>query len=226
MLANISYQYLYEINFKHTTNFSPIYSLKNFLLENWIYILMFVGFFIFVFTTLLMRTQINKKNEFLQLLYSDEITSLISLRYFRLKVQEVLNIAKPSEYELITLDIDYFRMVNKHYGMEAGTQVIRDMGTCLAKAYQDTGAIISRKHSEQFVIFKKVNVGDDIEYVVGTLLQNTIKDIVGKNFSLTMSVGIFPIVNPQEELSDMIDFADIARKRVKAYHKFSNITFN
>ncbi len=226
MLKNISYDSLYEINFKHTADFAPVFTIKEFIIEYWIYILAVICTLLLILTAYIMRAQINKKNEFLKMLYSDELTSLISMRYFRMKVQTVLETAKSDKYELIVLDIDYFRMVNKHYGMEAGTQVIREMGDCLINAYADTNAIISRKHSEQFVIFKEKSEGRDIKYVVSVLLESAIKKIVGKNFSLTMSIGIYPIVKTDEEINDMLDFADIARKRGKAYHKFTYITFN
>ncbi len=226
MLSDISYQSLYEINFKHTVNYSPIYSLEDFLLEYWPYLLGMFFTVAFFFAMYLMKVQMNKKNEILRMLNTDDITSLSSSRYFSVQVKEKLKAANPSEYELITLDIDYFRMINKHYGMEKGTQVICYMADALQKAYANSDVLMSRNHSEQFAIFKRIDVGFSIEHVVEEFIVRAIKDVVGKNYSLTLSAGIYPIVDPQEEISDMIDFADIARRRGKALHKMTYVTFN
>ncbi len=226
MLSGISYQELYQINFSHTSQYSPKYSLMDFLHDNWPYILIILLSIIFAIAVYLMRVQVKKKNEILRLLHTDDVTSLISPRYFGIQVQKKLKTALPNEYELITLDIDYFRMINKHYGMEKGTQVICYMADSLQRAYADFDVILTRNHSEQFAIFKKINDGHTIEYVVENFLVRAIQDIVGKNYSLTMSTGIYPIQDTREETSDMIDFADIARRRGKALHKITYVTFN
>ncbi len=226
MLSNISYQELYQINFQHTSSYSPQYDIIDFLLENWAYILVTLLSIIFIFVMYLMRAQVKKKNEILKLLYTDDVTSLISPRYFGIQVQKALKTARPNEYELITLDIDYFRMINKHYGMEKGTQVICYMADSLQQAYAGNDVVLTRNHSEQFAIFKKIDEGYSIEHVVENYIVRAIQDVVGKNYSLTMSTGIYPIQDPHEETSDMIDFADIARRRGKALHKITYVTFN
>ncbi len=215
----------YEIYFRNAASFVPEYSASDFFAENAI----FLFFVIFTVTSLagiyITKVQIDKRRATQKLLRTDTLTGVMSLDYFTSKVDALLESAKVHEYEVITIDIDYFRMINSTFGLKIGTDIILIMSKALRKAYEDPDVLITRKHAEEFIIFKKIDHARKTDYVLSEFLVPAIKSIVGKSYALSMSIGVYPIVNLRETISEMIDFAEIARKRGKRLHKMTIITF-
>ncbi len=152
-------------------------------------------------------------------LAKDDLTLLNSISDFTRKVDNILAKASPNEYEIIVIDIDYFKLINNYYGTESGTAVIISMADTLKEIYKDTETLIARRSAEKFLIFKKVAVGKEILDIVENHLIPNIKNIIGSGYSLHMSIGSCKNLDPNLRMIQLADYANIAHNKAKEAHK-------
>ncbi len=171
----------------------------------------------FIFTIL--AFYLKKKKDIIYISKHDEITDLISFEYFVESSLELLKNAKPLEYEIITIDIDYFRIINNIFGYETGTKVIKTFAKVLSENLKNSYALISRVTGDQFVILKKYEAGEKIAKICEDYVYESVSNVIGKPYKLTMSVGIHIIKNPREPINILVDMANIARVKGKSSHK-------
>ncbi len=154
-------------------------------------------------------------------LAKDDVTPLHSLSHFTALVNEKLSKAKIGEYELILLDIDYFRMINTYYGIEKGTEVIITMADALTDAFKKDDVILARRIAEQFLIFKKTSTDKTIKEVVNAYIIPRITTIVGEGYSLYLSIGYCKNIAKDEKMNSMLDNASLAHNKAKKTHTTS-----
>lgn len=61
----------------------------------------------------------------------DDLTGLYNKSSFFLKVQEMLNTEKTEKYQMISVDVKHFKLINDLFGMQAGDKLLRRIGTAL-----------------------------------------------------------------------------------------------
>ncbi len=189
----------------------------NFILQNALYAICIIIIIANSIYLCINYKQISNKNKTLESLAKDDITSLMSFREFRNEVEKILKSPQKNQYEIISLDIDDFTTINSYYGIEKSIYLIAQMGEALKNAYgkDNKDTLISRESAELFVICRKINSDKKIEDVVEKYLLPTIRELVGKNFNLNMSVGKYSIQNSDDELDIIINFAHVARIKGK-----------
>ncbi len=177
-------------------------------------------FFVFAFVLIV------RQRSSISLLAKDDITPLKSVSQFTKEVDTILSKAQLNEYEVILLDIDYFRMINNYYGIDKGTAVIKAMASALMDIYKSQDVIMTRRIAEQFLIFKKVDTKPEIKEVVTAHIIPRVKSIVGENYSLKMSIGSCKNSEANESINEFLDNVNIAHQEAKKVHHLSFVEFN
>ncbi len=210
----------------HNATYYPKETFETFLSDFGIYLFSFVIAFALVFISHEYNVQQQKKDSIIKAYQTDELTGLISISYYYERAKEVLSTAAPREFELISFDIDYFRTINSYYSMEHGTNVIIEISNSLSAALSDTSAIISRKTAEQFYILRKVGEGDPVEHLYYEYILPSIRNVMGYHYVVSLSFGSFTIDNCEENLSDIMAYADYARMSGKVSHETTFLQFD
>ncbi len=170
--------------------------------------------------------QVHKKRQIIYLSNHDNLTNLLSVQYFRTRSLDMLKDAKSYDYELISCDIDNFRIINNIYGYEKGTEIIETFGKILKANYNGKKGIACRVVGDNFLILRKSENSELLKDIFEKQLIEEIKLIIGKGYKLTLSVGIYPIYDIKEPLNDLIDRANMARIEGKTSHKSTYIHFD
>ncbi len=201
-------------------------SFLDFLAANWYYFA--IIFFIIAcgFIALYAHGQINKKMALLKSYNTDRLTGFMTNRRFGEAIDEVMQTARPGEYELVAFDIDMFRTINTHFSNERGTTIILAIADALRKAFEDTSAMICRRTAEQFLILRRVDDGGTMREVYNTYIFPNIEENISEKYRVSLSFGNVIIDNVQEKHSTFIGQADNARLAGKSTHKTTFITFD
>jgi len=95
-------------------------------------------------------TQINK---LVKESLTDPLTGLYNRRYMDQCLQ--VEIAKASRYKfdlaLLLLDLDYFKLINDHYGHQVGDQVLADVSALVVHELRDSDILV-RYGGEEFIV--------------------------------------------------------------------------
>ncbi|MCX8085202.1 MAG: diguanylate cyclase [Calditerrivibrio sp.] len=108
---------------------------------------------------------------------TDELTKLYNRRFFweNLEKEAKRHNRTNSEYSIIMLDIDHFKMINDKYGHSTGDLVLSDVAFTIKNAIRNTD-VVARYGGEEFIVLlpdtKKENA-----LKVGEKILNAIRDI-------------------------------------------------
>lgn len=175
-------------------------------------------------TLILVIVKINKsKSKALsKIAYYDELTDLSTLLKFSNDVENVLETAKPEEYMILAMDIDNFKYINDIFGYDIGNQVIR-LVACKIKSEMQSYVFMTRSNADNFIVFCKTTNKDCIidKYITENMLIKEAKEILGDNYNIKFSMGIYVIEDPKKPLSLMIDYSNLAKKRAKSEYDHS-----
>ncbi len=226
IISNLEDTVVSDIVAKQTVEFIPTNSIISILKDNALQIVIIVLVLILGIIYYFLHEHKKKRLQIQNIINTDAMTGLISLHRFRELMRETLIKAQPNEYEIITIDIDYFRIINNIYGFEHGTKTILAISDALRRNYSTSSAIISRIVGDLFVILHKVDAEEDIETICYKSIIPSIQSIVGKNYSLSMSIGTFIIPDSSGDVNAIIDKANIARLRGKKSHSLTCYSFD
>ncbi|HIE64502.1 MAG: GGDEF domain-containing protein [Nitrospira sp.] len=117
----------------------------------------------------------------------DGLTGLYNDRYFHLKLDEEVRLAKRRKHDLILffMDMDHFKEINDTFGHMTGSHVLQDVGTILRKVVPSKDVTIARYGGDEFVIiFPQTSLAQAL-----TVAESVCKSI--QKFTFT-SVPIHP----------------------------------
>ncbi len=214
-----------EIVSRQSLNFLPTDSLLFILKENITEIIIASLLIILAIVFFFSHEQRSKRKEIQHIINTDSLTGLVSLHFFRECMKEKLALAEPDEYEIITMDIDYFRIINNTYGFEYGSKTIIAIAEALKESYKGD-VLISRIVGDLFVILHKYNEEIDPMYICYKNIVPAIEGIVGENYHLSMSIGTYKINDCSNDVNAIIDRANIARLSGKKEHTFTCRAFD
>lgn len=98
---------------------------------------------------------IKKRNaEIAELAVRDPLTGIFNRGYFNDIFPGVIKHAQRyrQSLSLVMCDIDHFKLINDHYGHQAGDKVLKQVSHCLSNGLRQGGDWISRYGGEEFVI--------------------------------------------------------------------------
>ncbi len=219
----ISDEYYFEVEAQQVAVITgqDAYTVEDFMKTYWPVILIGVLIIVLIGIAYALHQQSLREKAIRKALEFDELTGLPSMHRTVELSTKMLAKSSAEEYELVTVDIDYFRLINTLYGMEAGEKVIKIVAECLSSTYKEKTALITRVYADQFFIIKKSSEGKNIVDVCEEVIAPEIHKIVGESFSLSMSAGICKIKDSSDSISVVFDRANVAKAKGKSRHSFT-----
>ena len=146
--------------------------------------------------------------------YRDSVANISSMEKFRIDIEPILKSKSKTDYYLIVVDIDKFKVVNTLYGYEKGDMVIAFVAKMLQIGLKD-GDFVTRSNADNFVVLKQGKRDEVVAYLNG-LFVNVNHAIAQKqyNYCMILKAGIYPIEESDENISNLIDKAGMAKKTI------------
>jgi diguanylate cyclase (GGDEF)-like protein len=148
----------------------------------------------------------------------DALTGIFNRRYFleQAKIQISRSLRLSKECFIILYDLDHFKRVNDTYGHSAGDTVLREIAQRIKKTIRPYD-LFGRYGGEEFIMLMcdtdRENVINATERVRQVVCNKPV-DHDGISIPTTASFGV-ACVHTEEELNEMIEFADEALYRAK-----------
>ena len=114
--------------------------------------------------------------------------------------------------DAIFCDVNHFRSVNKEYGRQFGSQVLRNIGNGLKKLARETGGIVCREGIDTFLMYCPHQ--DDYERLFKELLADVLNEKIDAD-KVSLRFGVFTDARQEPDIDDRFDRAKIAADRVK-----------
>lgn len=141
----------------------------------------------------------------------DLLTGVCNKNVFYEKIQSTLNKHSDQLFQIITVDIERFRLINDFYGTEKGDALLKYLAQELQKTFSYENSYVSRLGSDVFAVFLPSQYG-------GEAATDKILEIF-KGFSLDMeiipAIGIYEITDRNIRVSLMCDRSVMAGKSIK-----------
>ena len=148
------------------------------------------------------------------LAYVDELTRAPNENAFKEKATELLAENPDVPYMLVCFDVMNFRYINEGYGHLKADILLRDIAGALRESYT-YNETFGRLSADRFVglcVDDERNV-ERKRFVAERLAKAT--DEIGMKYPIKFKTGIYYIRDKKENISDMIDKANLARKSIK-----------
>ena len=156
-------------------------------------------------------TRTNVTDEYLT--ERDELTGLYNRKSFVRKAAELLRRNPPGSFLLISMDIDNFKVLNDRYGHAEGDRLLCYIATDLREKIGGiAGGLVCHDMADTFLILYP----SDLSKLEGTAAE---RDLPYTNydapFRVQMRYGLYLILDPEMDVSLMIDRAMLAQRTVK-----------
>lgn len=160
-----------------------------------------------------------------RLAYFDELTRLPNRKMFNDRLNLSLGYAQEHSHQvaLAFLDLDFFQRVNDRFGLEAGDQVLREVGRRIESILEE-GDTVARFGGDSFnMILTDVEDNTAVSEFLNRLLSAINQPILvsGTEVNLTVSVGVSFFPTDATEPEDLFQCAEIAVKQAKDFGRNS-----
>jgi|GEM_PF-1760734 diguanylate cyclase (GGDEF)-like protein len=155
---------------------------------------------------------------------TDDFTGLLNQKGFFKKLEEEYyrSVRYNKNFTLIMLDSDDLKCINDNYGHKYGSMVIKMIGDIISNNIRRTD-FACRYGGDEFMLClveTAGNIGVEIaDRLRSTIELNSLFTDKGKDFKITVSVGVAIYPDSGERLFDVIDKADRALYLAKASGK-------
>lgn len=143
-------------------------------------------------------------------LEKDSLTNLYTKEAFFGYVEKYLKNSK-TEFDLIGLNIERFKLVNDIFGMKEGDRLLEFIAKLIEKKFGDYEVVCSRAVADQFYIF----INRDTDYI--DVLYEIEKEIKAYNLNIEISIhfGVYEVNNKKVPISIMCDRVKLAIDSIK-----------
>jgi len=160
----------------------------------------------------------------------DDLTGLVNRREFEDRLQEAIDIAREQKIEsvLCYLDLDQFKVINDTCGHVAGDELLRQLSQVLHRCIKREDTLARLGGDEFGVLLENCPLKHAI------LVADNIRQVVHEfrfmweesTYNIGVSIGLTPISQEGESISDVLRRADTAcyaakdsgRNRIHVYH--------
>lgn len=175
-----------------------------------LYIFISIGILL---TILLYQTLLSFKNK------KESITDALTQTYNRNFLRELLGKINIAEYQIIMLDIDYFKQINDSYGHKAGDVILTKTAQLIAQEIRKDDYLI-RFGGEEFLLFIKrgknsKKLAFEVAQRIRKKIENTPFEYEDKIIRITVSIGITCEPEHFKSISLAIKHADEMLYRAK-----------
>jgi len=144
----------------------------------------------------------------------DPLTGLINRREFENRLKKLINTTKTPDrqHALCFIDMDQFKIVNDSCGHLAGDSLLEKIAKKLRAMTRESDTLARLGGDEFGVILYSCNL--DKARLIAESFRKQIEDIDfiwdGKHFKVGISAGIVPITKDTNEISELLQLADMA----------------
>jgi diguanylate cyclase (GGDEF)-like protein len=154
---------------------------------------------------------IKKLNEELDYLAArDPLTDCFNRRIlFDIMERDMSVKSLPSDYSILMIDIDHFKLINDKYGHTQGDTVLRAVASKLKSHFDGNKAVVARFGGEEFcVVLPNTSCEQALERA--ETLRIDIQASLFESVSVTCSFGVSCLIFNAQTPSELIDQADLA----------------
>lgn len=149
----------------------------------------------------------------------DPLTGLINRREFDNRLNKIItSLDKPErEHALCYIDLDRFKLVNDSCGHQAGDELLQKIVERLKRITRDTDTL-ARLGGDEFAVIMYSCSLDKAKLIAEIFREEIFKTKFqwhGKNFTTSASIGIVPLNETTENLTELQRIADIACYKAK-----------
>ena len=169
-------------------------------------------------------SEIKEKEERLkQLAHFDSLTGLANRLFFRERFEQAIVQAERDQQNvaLLYIDLDNFKPVNDIYGHDVGDSVLKISALRLKQTIRGVDTI-SRLGGDEFaIILHNIKEIDDAGSVANKIIENISKTIIINEIEIEVgcSIGISVYPEHNDQLDDLLKFADVAMYHAKQLGK-------
>jgi len=155
---------------------------------------------------------------------TDALTGCMNLSRFISETKRITSEHPEQRYVIVYSDIDRFKFINETFGYLVGDRVLIEFSQIVTDILTDD-EILGRIDADKFIALLKF---DDRDKLISRLSScdrkiSTINDLTDTPYKIPLRCGIAHFT-PDEEMTHIIDKANLARKSVKNIH-VSTYTF-
>jgi diguanylate cyclase (GGDEF)-like protein len=182
-----------------------------------------IVFLLFTIISMLYSSKaLNKKIE--SVFYSDELTQSKNMNYFHDKAVELIQEEHRFSYLVARFDITNFRYINEAFGYERGNEILQTIAN-YAEDNFGSKEVFARNNADQFTALM-VDL-DDIEKRMNDFSKkiNEYAKSIDVNFPIIFRTGYYHVKDNHENIDDIIDKANLARKSITRKSKRQTVEY-
>ena len=166
------------------------------------------------------RERLEAVAELKGLTHTDDLTGLFNQRYLELILDREISLAKrnDTEFSVLFLDLDHFKMVNDSHGHLIGSRLLFEVGQEIKKSLRDSD-ITFRYGGDEFVIILSHTGLEDAIFVAERMRQQIENRIFlsedKMNIRLTASIGVATVPLHAVTKQQILKAADEALKELQ-----------
>lgn len=148
----------------------------------------------------------------------DDLTGLISLSRFEKEAKQLLTVRR--NYSILSLDIDKFKNINSTLGYQEGNRMLIALANIIAAKLMP-GELFCRSYADKYLIMLEYDRYNNIIARANRIFNDAINCLQGryKDVHIVLAGGLYMITGDDNEITDTIDNANIARKSIKGSHQ-------
>ena len=159
------------------------------------------------------NTEMEIKAEMVYRADFDSLTGLYNSDAFYRKASELLHLEEETEFAIISIDIDKFRLINDRYGIEIGNRCLTILGRMIREI--TTGNSIAKRYQGDMfsVLLSYTSEQNLLNYM--TMLSKKMDACELLPMSISLVYGIYKITDREVPIRLMCDRARAVKKQVK-----------
>ena len=145
-------------------------------------------------------------------LTTDDVTGLPNMDRFYQAVRSLISQHPDVPFEIMTMDIDRFRVINDLFGMETGNRLLRFFGSFFANVNLAM-SVFGHIHADKFVMCYPSNETNRARFVQS--LQR-LAESFPLDYRIMVRFGVYCVRDTEQPVSVMCDRASLALRKAKS----------
>ena len=143
----------------------------------------------------------------------DSMTGLYNSETFYKKAAALIADEPDSNFVVISIDIDRFRLINDRYGIDAGNRTLQTVGKTIREV-SPKGSIAKRYQGDVFSVLLKYESDQDLVNYMSKLSAE-VRNARVVPMSISLTYGIYKVSDPDIPVRLMCDRARAVKKQIK-----------